>query len=115
MQGPGVDPALPDGMESPRAGPSAPRQGEDRSQERERDLPPVIRIVLQHPEFAAATAVGMVALTRSAGLDPTEFRQDQAKTYEPRSAHHEMYERANIQFRAAFTTYLSICEALSHE
>ncbi len=72
-------------------------------------------IVLQHPEFAAATAVGMVALTRSAGLDPTEFRQDQAKTYEPRSAHHEMYERANIQFRAAFTTYLSICEALSHE
>jgi sugar (pentulose or hexulose) kinase len=71
--------------------------------------------VLQHPEFAAATAVGMVALMRSAGLDPAEFRQEQAQTYLPRSAHHEMYELANIQFRAAFTNYLSICEALSHE
>jgi xylulokinase len=71
--------------------------------------------VLSDPEFAAATAVGMVALYRSQGEDPTEVRLDQAASYTPRSEYHEIYERAQIQFQAAFTNHLSICEALSHE
>ncbi len=71
--------------------------------------------VLADPELAAATAVAMVALFRSQGEDPTEVRLDQAASYTPRSEYHEMYERAQIQFRAAFTNHLSICEALSHE
>jgi len=71
--------------------------------------------VLADPELAAATAVGMVALCRSQGEDPTEVRLDQAASYTPRSEYHEMYERSQIQFQAAFTNHLSICEALSHE
>lgn len=71
--------------------------------------------VLADPELAAATAVGIVALFRSQGEDPTEVRLDQAARYTPRSEYHEIYERSQIQFQAAFTNHLSICEALRHE
>ena len=71
--------------------------------------------VLADPALAVAPAVAMVALFRSQGEDPTEVRLDQAASYTPRSEYHEMYERSQIQFQAAFTNHLSICEALRHE
>jgi len=71
--------------------------------------------VLQRPELAAAVAVAMVALFRSAGNDPTEIKLRRELTYSPDANHHELYENAQIQFQAAFTNCLSICEALSHE
>ncbi|MEX0767770.1 MAG: FGGY family carbohydrate kinase [Microthrixaceae bacterium] len=71
--------------------------------------------VLHRPELAAATAVAMVALFRTAGKDPIELELQHEFTYEPASGSHELYERAQVQFQAAFTNYLSICETLSHE
>ncbi|HTO00407.1 MAG TPA: FGGY-family carbohydrate kinase, partial [Microthrixaceae bacterium] len=71
--------------------------------------------VLDRPELGAATAVGTVALRRTAGEDPLETDLRLGRTHLPDPSTRGPYARIQSQFEAAFESTRPICEALGHE
>jgi len=68
--------------------------------------------VLARPELAAATAVGLAALRRAVGEDPTTIELAVRSQHEPDPSAVAAHERNQEQFEAAFEATAPICQAL---
>lgn len=69
--------------------------------------------VLDRPEVAAARAVGMVALRRASGADPTDVRIPVCDHLEPDPSAVAVNDRLQPEFEALFTAVRPVCEALA--
>ncbi len=72
-------------------------------------------LVPEHPEVAAARAVGAVALAHTTGADPTHLDARIVRRHEPDVSSRPVHDRLQPIFEAAFEANRSICEALGHE
>jgi xylulokinase len=68
--------------------------------------------VLERPEVAAARAVGMVAVRRTAGDDPTDIAIPVTARLEPTPGATAVHDRIQPLFEQAFTAVAPVCEAL---
>jgi xylulokinase len=68
--------------------------------------------VLERPEIAAARAVGMAALRRTSGEDPTDVAIPVAARFEPEPSATALHDRVQPHFERTFTALRPVCEAL---
>jgi hypothetical protein len=69
--------------------------------------------VLDRPGLAAATAAGVVALRRHAGIDPADLALPVASRVEPDPRTAEVHAQLQGAFEAAFEANRSICDSLN--
>ncbi len=69
--------------------------------------------VLDAPGFAAARAVGSLALCRRDGIDPLAAAPIVTRRHEPNAANAAFHTEMQQQFEAAFEATLPICQALN--